>query len=437
MTTGGRKKFPRLAPHGAVHKASEQSKPMYAFIFGSVIGVFLVAGAARRWRSKMYANFRAVSLGVHTILAALLFSHVGPLWTAFVYLHITLFVQSLALIRPKMRPFAYRALVSIPASFFAAGTFLALPWAVVAAAGVEPWGLWIPYLLALVGMVQSLTTRVDEVDVVVSDGQASPAVRRHRPASLRTERPLRVFQISDPHLGPFMSVHRLRRICERAVRREPDLVVLTGDFLTMESQSDPGLLEKALEPLSELHGRVFACFGNHDHEAPQTVRRGLEAVGARLLVDAAAPVETAAGPVEIIGMDFVWRNRAAHLQAVCKKFPRRPGVLRIVLLHDPGAFKHLPEGEADLVLSGHTHGGQVGFVSLGLPWTMLRFLMKAPDHGLWARGTDRLYVHRGTGHYGFPLRLGVPAEESVLRIHAAEPVETSPPDSPLHEPAAG
>ena len=40
-----------------------------------------------------------------------------------------------------------------------------------------------------------------------------------------------------------------------------------------------------------------------------------------------------------------------------------------------------------------------------------------PDHGLWARGPDRLYVHRGTGHYGFPLRLGVPAEESVLRVH--------------------
>ena len=87
-------------------------------------------------------------------------------------------------------------------------------------------------------------------------------------------------------------------------------------------------------------------------------------------------------------------------------------------LHDPGAFIHLPEGEADLVLSGHTHGGQVGLVSLGLPYTMMRAFVKMPDHGLWARGTDRLYVHRGTGHYGFPLRLGVPAEESVLSVHS-------------------
>jgi predicted MPP superfamily phosphohydrolase len=93
------------------------------------------------------------------------------------------------------------------------------------------------------------------------------------------------------------------------------------------------------------------------------------------------------------------------------------------MLHDPGAFKHLPEGEADLVLAGHTHGGQVGLLSLGLSWTFLRmFGTKLPDHGFWSRGTDRMYVHRGTGHYGFPLRLGVPAEESVLLVHRPAPV---------------
>jgi len=194
--------------------------------------------------------------------------------------------------------------------------------------------------------------------------------------------------------------------------------VLTGDFLTMESQRDPSLLARALEPLKALPGRVFACFGNHDHEAPAIVRDALSNAGARLLMDDAAEVETAAGPVQIVGMDFVWRERARHLSSVCARFPRKPGSLRVVLLHDPGAFRRLPAGEADLVLSGHTHGGQVGLVSLGLPWTMLRVLMNAPDHGFWARGTDRLYVHRGTGHYGFPLRLGVPAEESVLQVHS-------------------
>ena len=72
-----------------------------------------------------------------------------------------------------------------------------------------------------------------------------------------------------------------------------------------------------------------------------------------------------------------------------------------------------------MVLAGHTHGGQIGLWSLGAPWTLGRALFAMPDHGLWSRGTDRLYVHRGTGHYGFPLRVGVPAEESVLELHPA------------------
>ena len=151
-----------------------------------------------------------------------------------------------------------------------------------------------------------------------------------------------------------------------------------------------------------------------------TVNRytALAANGIILLVDDAALVDTEAGRVHIIGMDFAWNHRAERMQRVCQQHPRIAGTTRIIMLHDPGAFKHLPEGEADLVLSGHTHGGQVGLLSLGLSWTFLRlFGIKIPDHGFWARGRDRMYVHRGTGHYGFPLRVGVPSEESVLRIH--------------------
>lgn len=71
------------------------------------------------------------------------------------------------------------------------------------------------------------------------------------------------------------------------------------------------------------------------------------------------------------------------------------------------------------VLSGHTHGGQLGLLWLGLPHTIVSALTAVPDHGLWSRGRDQLYIHRGTGHYGFPLRLGVPPEESVIELHRA------------------
>jgi predicted MPP superfamily phosphohydrolase len=239
-------------------------------------------------------------------------------------------------------------------------------------------------------------------------------VHRNRPQE-REGRPLKLVQITDPHLGPFMSIARLQGICERAVADQPDLVLVTGDIMTMESH-DEAAVTAALAPLAKLPGRVLACHGNHDHEARAVVARAYAKHGITLLVDEATMVDTPSGPVQIIGADFVWRERPAHLRRLVERFPRRPGALRLWLLHDPGAFKHLPEGEGDLVLSGHTHGGQVGLVSLGLSWTFLSATTKIPDHGLWARGRDRLYVHRANGHYGYPIRLGVPAEESVLHV---------------------
>jgi predicted MPP superfamily phosphohydrolase len=360
----------------------------------------------------------AVLVGIYSVLALAMSSLFQPLMPVFWALHAAVYVNFAALSRPRMRSLLYRLVVSWPASFFVAGTLLALPWALAMAFGFHPWAPWLPYALGAVGLLQSLTSREEEIDLVIGGAGRADRVTPHPRGREREPRPLRLVQITDPHLGPFMSVARLRRITSRAASKKPDLVFLTGDFLTMESQSDPELLRRALEPLQPLRGKVFACRGNHDLEAPETVARALEANGITLLVDEERLVQTEAGPVQILGMDFVWRNRRDALAGVCREHPRRPDATRIILLHDPGAFRHLPEGEGDLVLSGHTHGGQVGLVSLGLSWTFLRlFGIKIPDHGFWARGRDRMYVHRGTGHYGFPLRLGVPSEESVLRVH--------------------
>jgi predicted MPP superfamily phosphohydrolase len=388
-----------------------------ALTLGGWLAVVVTAALVR---GRPFAAFGGVLVGIYSLVALAIapsFRAILPLYAAF---HVAVYVNFFALSRPKMRSLAYRLLVSWPAAFFSAGTLLALPWGVLSALGFHPWAPWLPYALAAVGMLQSMTTRREDIDLVIS-GPGGPSADRlapHPHGRARDERPLRIVQISDPHLGPFMSVARLRRIAERAAEADPDLVFLTGDFLTMESQSDPDLLLDALAPLRALPGRVFACHGNHDHEAPEIVARAMDLNGITLLVDSSREVETRAGLVQILGIDFVWRDRRAHLERVCAAHARMPGATRIVLLHDPGAFRHLPQGEGDLVLSGHTHGGQVGLLSVGLSWTFLRlFGDRIPDHGFWARGTDRMYIHRGTGHYGFPLRLGVPAEESVLRIH--------------------
>jgi len=369
-------------------------------------------------RSRAYAIFRAVQLSLHTALVLPMLGRLDVPLALFVYLSATLYVSALLPLSPRIRGPWVRALITVPSAFFVSGTALSLPWVIVGSFGLELPLPLLPYALAALGVLQSSWTRPEIVHVVVNDGVV-PELSRHRPGPLRVERPLRLVQITDPHIGPFMPPERLARICQEAVDKQPDLILLTGDFLTMEAHGDPELLRRALAPLRALPGRVLACLGNHDYEAPEIVRAALDDAGARLLVDERTVVETEAGPVEVIGAAFVWQKRAEHLEALMTRFPRSSGALRLLLLHDPGAFKHLPPGTVDLVLSGHTHGGQVGLLSLGLSWTMLRLFVKMPDHGLWARGTDRLYVHRGTGHYGFPLRIGVPAEESLMLVHAA------------------
>jgi predicted MPP superfamily phosphohydrolase len=103
--------------------------------------------------------------------------------------------------------------------------------------------------------------------------------------------------------------------------------------------------------------------------------------------------------------------------AVLARLPAPEGVVaRLLMLHDPGMFRFVPDGRFDLTLSGHTHGGQVGLLTFGLPITFVSAISSIPDHGPWQMGRSLLYVHRGTGHYGFPIRVGVPSEDSVLDV---------------------
>ena len=317
-----------------------------------------------------------------------------------------------------------------PASAFIAGTFLAIPWALLRIGPWEPWGIAIPYALAALGLLQSLTARREQVtldlrkphttDLSRNNAALTRAIGRG-PAPQTVEPTVRIAQITDPHLGTFMSVERLQAISQRAVDAAPDLIVLTGDYLTFATNHDGESLAKALAPL-RAHPNVYACPGNHDHEAPEAVHSALAAAGVRLLIDESVIVPTAAGPVEVVGLNHRWRRSAEHLADVLgRPRPQHSGreIPRIALLHDPLRFADCPEGTVDLALSGHTHGGQVGLVSLGLDWTVVSGLFGLVDHGLWSRGRNHLYIHRGQGHYGFPLRIGVPAEESVLSVRFA------------------
>jgi predicted MPP superfamily phosphohydrolase len=399
---------------------------MSTFSIASWLSYFTVVLVAGRYRGRGAAIFTSIALGIFTIVSVSAPASHGWLGAVRLYLQIIVYVHFLIFLWPRLRPWWWRVFVSIPASYYAAGTVLAWPAAIAVGLGASVKWYLVPYGFALLGLIESLWTPETVRDVVLDDLDAGalrryPLGRKKSGAAAHGGEPpaLQLVQITDPHLGPFMSVRRLRRVCERAVERSPDLICLTGDFLTVESNHSPAALEAAFAPLAAAPGRVYACLGNHDHESPHVVRRALAKAGVRLLVDEACEVDSPIGRVQILGFDFHFRDREQRMREVCARYPKPEGALRIVLLHDPGAFRKLPPGEGDLVLSGHTHGGQVGLVSFGLPWTLVSLIAKMPDHGLWARGKDRLYVHRGTGHYGFPLRVGVPAEQSLIRVQRA------------------
>lgn len=413
------------------------------WLLATVIAVVLPV-AAWASRGREYAVFALVVLGVSLPGALVMHARLldwmrppGAVWlhAAFVWCMTAAGVHLVALVRPRLRRGLFRWTVSIPGMAFLAAGALSGLWLLallplrgaallLGGDGVLALLRWLdlaPFAVAALSVVTSLRPAREVVRVTLDRSGPETVTRlpveryrRRRPRPLAA-RPLRIVQIADPHLGPWQPARRLRRRIADLVAHEPDLVLLTGDFLTMEGMGTPGALAGALEPLRRLSGRCFATFGNHDHESPEEVRSALAANGIRLLLDDEALVQTPVGPVQIVGADFVFRGRRRHLQSVLERFPRRPGHLRLLLLHDPLLFRYVPKGEVDLTLSGHTHGGQLGLVSFGLDWTVLR-RTRWPDHGLFAHGSNRLYVHRGTGHYGFPLRIGVPGEHSLLEL---------------------
>ena len=410
----------------------------------SLIGVPLYAGSVR---GRAYALFGLVilllSLPGAIVMHERLLTWLAPGMrqlanTAFVYSMAAAGVHLASLVRPRLRGPGFRFLISIPGmAFIAAGALsgvwllallpvravlVALDWHRALAA--MRWLDLLPFLVAALSIVTSLRLAREVVRIRLAGAdEEGPArvvripverYRRRTPLPL-SSRPLRVVQISDPHLGPWQSVASLRRRIAELCTHEPDLVLLTGDFLTMEGRGTPGALGEALAPLRALEGRAFAILGNHDHESLEEVAAGLAMNRIRLLVDEEAVAQTPAGAVQIIGADYVGKGRKEHLEGLLTRYPRREDHVRLLLLHDPRGFRFVPRDDVDLTLSGHTHGGQLGLVSVGLDWTVLA-RSAWPDHGLFGHGRNRLYVHRGTGFYGFPLRIGVPGEASLLEL---------------------
>jgi predicted MPP superfamily phosphohydrolase len=372
----------------------------------------------------------------------------------FAWLHLSVYLHCAALSKPKLRPQTYRVLVSFPCSvgfsfivlmlpvvlFYAllpaiAQQIIALGCFLISLAGLHsslqqtPWKVLDFDLAILMGRSAERTTKRTEQHAPGKHGavslshmdkpvRLSPVEVASIPRSqLRhyaeygsnssltddckttpsmLERKLRIVQLTDMHIGSFTTPDALAEICRQIVQLDPDLVLLTGDYFTPEGDHLDLSLQEGLAPLESISTRVFAITGNHDVESDRVfelVKEQLSSLGIRLLVDEEAVVETCAGPTQIIGIDWASGHSATKLAYISEKFPAQAGIPRIVLMHDPSAFRRWPVDDRCFMLSGHTHGGQVGLVSLGLNFTLLGATGRC-DHGLWGYGENLLYINR-------------------------------------------
>ena len=224
----------------------------------------------------------------------------------------------------------------------------------------------------------------------------------------------RITQLTDVHHSKILGLGEVRRVVKLAQQTAPDLFVLTGDYTT----SFRRYIEPCAEALSQLKAPegVWAVLGNHDHYTdPELTTRALERNHIAVLNNANSTIRRASDAIQLSGIDD-WTWAATNWP---RAFTGLNANLRTILLsHQPSVLDLAETQKVSLILSGHTHGGQIDLPWLGAP---ARFATKDLKYaqGLFRRGDTQLYVSSGTGVIGLPVRLGVRPEIAVLRLRRA------------------
>ena len=246
------------------------------------------------------------------------------------------------------------------------------------------------------------------------------APRIHIPRLPAALRGFRIAQLSDIHIGPFMPEDEIRRYVAIANELKPDLIVLTGDYVIF----DPSTSFAAVRALSGLHAPygVYGCLGNHDAWArcEDELTALFAQTGVRILRHEAVPIAVPGGAFNLIGVDFQTRRpfgRSPLVRQFLEGVDRlmRPGQVNILLSHNPDTFDRAAELGIDFSLAGHTHGGQAAleFISPELAPSRLVTPYVA---GRFEKPGGQLYVNRGIGTIGVPIRIGAPPEISVFEL---------------------
>lgn len=264
-----------------------------------------------------------------------------------------------------------------------------------------------------------LSTLAGTVDAVGIEPRRLTVTRPVVPLNRSPGQAVRLLHLSDLHASPVVSLDFLAAAVTKGLAQAPDVVCLTGDFITRGHRNLDGYAE-VLQPLSAA-APAFACLGNHDggrwaarkggHPDTTPVREMLRRAGITLLDNAARTVTVRGQEVRLVGLGDLWAGEQRPREAFAS-LPPSPAPT-VVLAHNPDARDSLRDYPWDLLLCGHTHGGQVKLPLLGplvLPIQDRRFA-----EGLRRWEGRWVYVTRGVGNL-LGIRFLCPPEITLLTL---------------------
>jgi predicted MPP superfamily phosphohydrolase len=231
---------------------------------------------------------------------------------------------------------------------------------------------------------------------------------------------IRILQISDIHTGSYFGTGYLQEAVEIINKQKADIITITGDYVNF----DPDELQLFLPILRQLHAQIgiYGSLGNHDHYMTEIKHKQLcnmiRSTGIDLLINDARTLHINNADLVIAGTDNTGFN-----QKFGKLTQTFDGISKettsILMAHDPSYWKMeiLDSGLADLTLSGHTHGGQIGIELLGEAYSPAQFVYEQWS-GLYMQQDKYLYVNRGLGTVGPPIRVGIPPEITVITLRS-------------------
>ena len=300
-------------------------------------------------------------------------------------------------------------------------------------------GLFVPaiYGVSAYGVFGTL----DDLDI-------SPEHEIPMPHLPRSMSGMTVVQLSDLHVGPYIRERELQHLVSVTNQLQPDVVVITGDIIDRSLDSLPDTVA-GLRGLKASLG-VFAVLGNHDissdrysytdeHRGGVNIAEGIESVGIRTLRNEVVHLGSGQDRVALMGLDWpsyrrgrdFYNYQETRTQRLLARMAQEAGpeTARVLLAHHPDTFMDVQKHQVGLTLAGHTHGGgQVILADLsGIPIGIGMFRFKYLS-GLYREQGCSLYVNRGIGYLGIPIRINCPPE--ISRFKLVNPTEISTPARP-------